>query len=476
MQTMRTRFIAAILAATFATTANASVYSEMNDWFNDIGVYGNITGPQAISGQTGTTFTGGSLYMRTPVRNYQLFSFQPPVIRSGCGGIDIHAGSFSFINSEAFTAMLRNIGNVAVGAAFMMAVESVSPELAGILKSLQQFAQAANNMNINSCQAGQALASAAFDLGKSMFAKEDTTARGEAAAKTNMFTDALDAGTKFLNDLNTRKNTVLAMKNSDAGMKEILDSKNVAWYALRRLNTSEDMTMLMMSLTGTVILRGSDKSANKTPELEFKPGTITFEQLVGGPDSQQVSVKLYRCIDGDSSLTGCLSMNVYDDTLYSFYYRVKKLLADGRVKVASRNPMNFGDNIDKSLYANSTVPLWKLVAANAAGSVAIHDDMYAKVVATQLAYAYLKNITQEIKKALSSNKASRDEANVKASQELEDNLDKTVALAVSKYNAALQEAQAVAKQQDNIQWFVNTIFNAMSPDMRQKVAFAAQGK
>lgn len=474
--TIRTRFVAAMVAvALSASQANASVYSEMNDWFNDIGAYGNITGPQAISGQTGTTFTGGSLYMRTPVRNYQLFAFQPPTIRSGCGGIDLHAGSFSFINTEAFTALLRNIGNAAIGAAFMMAVESVSPELAGILKSLQQFAQAANNMNINSCQAGQALASAALDLGKSMFAKEDTAARSEAANRTNMFTDALDAATKFMNDINARKNAMIAMKNSDSGLKEALESKNVAWYALRKLNISEDMTMLMMSLTGTVIVRATDKAASSKPEVESKPGTITFEQLVGGPDSPQVKVKIYRCLDGDLSQYGCLSVDTYDDYLYSFYYRVKKLLADGRVKVVSRAPMSFGDSIDKSLYANSTIPLWKLVSANAAGAVAMHDDMYAKVVSTQLAYAYLMNITQEIRKALSANKASLDESNVKATRELEENLDKTVELAISKYNAALQEASAVAKQQDNIQWFVNTIYNVMPGNMRQNLAFGAQG-
>lgn len=456
------------------TSANAAVYSEMNAWFNDIGVYGNITGPQAISGQTGTTFTGGSLYMRTPVRNYQLFAFQPPTIRSGCGGIDLHAGAFSFINSEAFTAMLRNIGNVAIGAAFMMAVESVSPELAGILESMQKFSQAANNMNINSCEAGKALASMAVDWVKSAFAKEDTAGRSEAASHTNIFSDALDAATKFLNDVNDRKNALTAMKNSSPGLKEALESKNVAWYALRRLNISEDMTMLMMSITGTVIVRATDKSPSGKPEIEAKPGTITFEQLVGSPDSPHTKVTLYRCTDYDLSQFGCLSVTTYEEDLYSFYYRVKKLLEDGRVKVVSRSPMDFGDSIDKSLYANSQLPLWKIVASSATGSVATHDEMYAKVVATQVAYAYLVNIVQEIKKALSANKASLDESNVKATEKLENDLKETIKIATAKYSAALQEAQAVGVQQNNIQWFLGTLYNAIPESMRQKLAFATE--
>jgi hypothetical protein len=50
----------------------------MQDWFNDIGAYGNVTGPNAYRGQTMNFYTGGSLYMRTPVRNYQLASISPP--------------------------------------------------------------------------------------------------------------------------------------------------------------------------------------------------------------------------------------------------------------------------------------------------------------------------------------------------------------------------------------------------------------
>ena len=102
----------------------------MQDWFNDIGAYGNVTGANAYRGQTMNFYTGGSLYMRTPVRNYPLASITPPSFRAGCGGIDLYAGSFSFINKDQFVALLRNIGNNAIGAAFNMALCSMSPTFA----------------------------------------------------------------------------------------------------------------------------------------------------------------------------------------------------------------------------------------------------------------------------------------------------------------------------------------------------------
>ena len=104
----------------------------MQDWFNDIGAYGNVTGANAYRGQTMNFYTGGSLYMRTPVRNYPLASITPPSFRAGCGGIDLYAGSFSFINKDQFVALLRNIGNNAIGAAVDYIVrQTVGPLIEG---------------------------------------------------------------------------------------------------------------------------------------------------------------------------------------------------------------------------------------------------------------------------------------------------------------------------------------------------------
>ena len=133
----RRTLAATLLLAIQASQASANVSQSMQDWFNDIGAYGNVTGANAYRGQTMNFYTGGSLYMRTPVRNYPLASITPPSFRAGCGGIDLYAGSFSFINKDQFVALLRNIGNNAIGAAFNMALCSMSPDLCDLLKYLQ---------------------------------------------------------------------------------------------------------------------------------------------------------------------------------------------------------------------------------------------------------------------------------------------------------------------------------------------------
>ena len=61
------RVIATLLALTIPVSSKASVQTSMQSWFNDIGAYGNVTGPAAYQGQTMNLYTGGILYMRTPV-------------------------------------------------------------------------------------------------------------------------------------------------------------------------------------------------------------------------------------------------------------------------------------------------------------------------------------------------------------------------------------------------------------------------
>jgi conjugative transfer pilus assembly protein TraH len=465
------RSIAMLVAAAFVSSSHASVYSEMQSWFNDMGVYGNVTGPSVIKGQTGTTFSGGSLYMRTPLRNYQILSFTPPSLRAGCGGIDVHAGSFSFINAEQFTALLQNIGNVAIGAAFMIAVESVSPELAGILKSLQSFAQAANNALGNTCQLGRAIGEwAVGQLG--ITERENVHSTGEFSKLINTAKDSLDQATKFMNDLSYRSQNVAAAKNANSSLRAILESKNVAFYALRGLNVSDDMIELMMSLTGTIILISSSDGPNGTPQVYSKASTLTYDQLVGKPDSQSFNAKILRCMDRTVDRSGCLQVEAVDSTLYSFSYRVKQLIENGSIKVATRSPMSFSDPVDSSIYLNSYVPLWKMVASTAYnGTVLREKDVYAEMVAHQIARAFIFNMLMEFRKALANTKGAMDEETAKAAKELVQKLENTLQLSEAGYQSAMQKVAAVTQVQKNVQLLYENLLDGVPKQLISAAAF-----
>src|SRR5712671_5322612 len=102
--------VIACLLATPPVTIAGDLNTEMQGMFNALGSLGNVTSPGAFRGQAMNLYTGGSLFMREPSKNYSLTRAQLPSLKAGCGGIDLFGGSFSFINKAQFVALLQNIG------------------------------------------------------------------------------------------------------------------------------------------------------------------------------------------------------------------------------------------------------------------------------------------------------------------------------------------------------------------------------
>src|SRR5262245_65655573 len=91
---------ALMLASAPTTVRPANLNAEMQAMFNDLGALGNVTSPGAFRGQAMNLYTGGSLMMRAPGRNYPLVNVQLPSLRAGCGGIHLFGGAFSFIHTH----------------------------------------------------------------------------------------------------------------------------------------------------------------------------------------------------------------------------------------------------------------------------------------------------------------------------------------------------------------------------------------
>ena len=155
--------LAAWLIASPASLHAGDLNTEVNNMFNNLGTIGNYTAPGAFRGQTFNTYTGGSLFMRSPNKVYQLAAIQFPSAKAGCGGIDVFGGSFSHISAAEFKNMLRNITAALPGIAFQLALESVSPLLGGLTKWAKGLETWINNARINSCETAKAIVSTAAE-------------------------------------------------------------------------------------------------------------------------------------------------------------------------------------------------------------------------------------------------------------------------------------------------------------------------
>ena len=136
-----------------AAPAEADVLSEMGRFWQGAAV--NTTGPTAFHGQASGHWTLGNLYLRSPVRSEQIATVNLPSFRAGCGGIDAFAGAFSFINSDQLVAFGRAVAQNAVGFAFELALETISPVIAETMAKLRALSTWMNNQNMNSCETAQ---------------------------------------------------------------------------------------------------------------------------------------------------------------------------------------------------------------------------------------------------------------------------------------------------------------------------------
>ncbi|WP_460188718.1 conjugal transfer protein TraH, partial [Thiomicrorhabdus hydrogeniphila] len=264
-----------------AISVNTSAYADLSDmqsFFDEVGVYGNASGANTFQGQTRNYVTGGSLSVRIPEKNYQLATFDPPRLSASCGGIDAYAGSFSFINSEQLVQMLQNIGNNAVGATFQLALESVSPQLSSIMKYFQDMANKINSTNINSCQA----------------AKGIVTATKNASLEDGFFNNMKEMGTSLLGTASDWSGIQEAFQKNPEKVKETkntllssgspltedekfwVEPGNILWRAMDKVTSggtglSDDEKLIIMSMVGTVIITEGSGDAGLPEATNWMP-------------------------------------------------------------------------------------------------------------------------------------------------------------------------------------------------------------
>ena len=149
--------IAGILSAVFLFTNSASA-GDMLQFMEDTMKSLSTIAPKAYQGQERGYFIGGSASIRFPNENIQPFSFTPPQLKAGCGGIDIVMGGFSYMNFDYLVQKLQQILQVAPAFAFELALSTLCEKCDNIIKGLDQLANQINQMNLNQCQTAKALA------------------------------------------------------------------------------------------------------------------------------------------------------------------------------------------------------------------------------------------------------------------------------------------------------------------------------
>lgn len=383
------------LASQFAF---ADVSSDLNSFFNNLGFSNNVTAPHAYQGQQAGYYTGGSLFARSSVRDVQIAQVDLPSLRSGCGGIDMYMGGFSFVNSQQLVAAFKNVINNAGGYAFTLAMESQMPEVASAMKYINNMANDINRLNINSCETAAGLVGSVWprtheaqqhvcqDIGTSQglfsdyaSARQGCGAGGQMAATLNSASGAY-------------KN--LALKNG-----------NLAWKALQQngfLQSDAQLAEFFMSLSGTVIMSNPGNNDNSTQQYKILASLAADQQLLkallhGG------QAKIYRC--DDTSSDGCLNPSIQTVSItqsHALEPQVNKILTNIVNKIYADTPLS-QDEI--GLLNATRLPVYKMLNVQAAfaGDKSILDVVdYSDVIAVDILFQYLEESLSVIRTSATS--------------------------------------------------------------------------
>ena len=285
-----------ILALTIMPNLNNQADAKTVDIDLDSALNAMWNHTQAQTNRVGGAYGGtlGSMNVRTPIKNWTIVSFTPPNFKAGCGGIDAHFGSFSFISTDNIKELMRSIISNAMGYAIQLALENVCKSCSDVLGKFQSITTDINSKAINTCQ----MSSAAIDWVRGK--KNPTDQQSEQYQEGLLATMKGKAGDLFESMGNVfrrkdRKGNSNANREYDAHNKDTRYGNNLLntyvsadVFNLQRIDTTpyggdKQFFEIAMSLIGTNIMTtGQEKDSS--PDRYVEP-IWTFNDLVYGTTS-----------------------------------------------------------------------------------------------------------------------------------------------------------------------------------------------
>ncbi len=152
-----------IFTVTLVSSAITPTLAAASGWVDDWVDQKSVTGPSYYEGQKRNYYTAGSLSARWQTANDHPFTLTSPRLRSGCGGIDMFMGGFSFLNVDYLVEKLQRILAAAPAAAFDIALKTLAPQVAETIKTLEAIVDRLNNLAIDDCKAAKGLVATIAD-------------------------------------------------------------------------------------------------------------------------------------------------------------------------------------------------------------------------------------------------------------------------------------------------------------------------
>lgn len=378
-------------------TAFAGLDHELNHFFNGLGYASNVTQPTAYQDQAAGYYTGGSIFLRNQVRDFQLVSLEWPSFSGGCSGIDSFLGSFSIISADEAIQMMKSILSAAGMYAFDLALATVLPQIRSVKDAIQKYIGDINRANINSCETAE-------DLVGGVWPKTQATQQQlcrDIGSHNGVFSD----WAKGRQGCGTGGQFAEGIKDAGERENELLVNKNLVWAALKKnalLAQNRELAELLMSLSGTVIIKidesqqekagSSGASTPKTQKIQL-PSVGSNEDVIkaflhGG------TANFYSCDEAEKCLDPKLkAMTVKPES--GLINQVAHLIRELNAQVAS--DAGVLSPIERGFLAMTPIPILKYITNSLALGKAVNPNQFSALIAISLLNQYVNENIRLVK-------------------------------------------------------------------------------
>ena len=254
----------------------------------------NTSQPGYVQSSSLNVISGGGIVAKFQNKGFTPFTYSPPSLKAGCGGIDLYLGAFGFPTKDEMVAFLRQVGQAAGGIAFQIALKALSPQLSSTIQDFAQQITAMTNNFRDSCSAarslyqtgpGMATAEAIYDAGRTVrrFFADETAIEAENRSWSKVSTSLI--GPNAASSIGGRVDPA----TGQAMPKPV--ERNITWNALNAgiVNQEEFLggafnpaKMIVYNMVGSVVYLKDKAPAPSASELDSEGKPINPSLAEGG--------------------------------------------------------------------------------------------------------------------------------------------------------------------------------------------------
>lgn len=382
-----------LLLIVLPAMSHADTNNSLARFFDNSGYNANVSNPSAYQGQSANYYTGGSLFVRTPIVDAQLVSVTVPSISAGCSGIDMFMGGFSHVNSDQLVKLGKAIIHNAPPFLVNLALQTWAPQLKQNLDNLQAIADKYLNQSVNSCEAAQAAIG-----GLAAFAAPATKKHVCATLGTqnNAFSDWVQAQHEC--GAGGKAAVQLANAKNDSALKDITKTNhNVVWSAIMNnafLSADVHLAQFMMSLSGTYVY-----DANGDPR--YYPSLLTNNNNLVNVLLEGGKADIYQCRNTGAKecITITKANNLSISQANGIQSQIRKQLESILHHIATDQKLT---DKQKSFLELTQTPVLKFFMDDLSANQTPEIGSYSRMIAVELLNQYLTNMLSIASQSLAS--------------------------------------------------------------------------